>query len=67
MDNNKFKLKHTKFQNFLEVISILLLISMFAALYLNWGNIPDRNPGHYNALGEIDRWGNKSNFYSCPL
>lgn len=67
MDNKKMKLKHTKFQIFLEIISILLLIGMFAVLILNWSNIPDKIPGHYNALGEVDRWGNKSELLLLPM
>lgn len=67
MDNKKIKLRHTKFQIFLEIISILLLIGMFAVLILNWSNIPDKIPGHYNALGEVDRWGNKAELLSLPI
>jgi uncharacterized membrane protein len=67
MEYKKVKLKHTKLQLFLEVISILILSAMFAILYFNWGNIPEKIPGHYNALGEIDRWGNKSELLLLPI
>ncbi len=67
MENKKIKLKCTKLQIFLEVISILILMAMFAVLYFNWSNIPEKIPGHYNALGEIDRWGNKSELFLLPI
>ncbi len=67
MDSKIIKLKHTKFQIFLEIISIIILIAMFAVLFLSWSNIPEKIPAHYNALGEIDRWGNKSELILLPV
>ena len=67
MENKEFKLKHTKLQILLECVSVLILIAMFASLYFNWSNIPEQIPGHYNALGEIDRWGNKSELLLLPI
>ncbi|MDF2512256.1 MAG: hypothetical protein K0S04_2122 [Herbinix sp.] len=67
MENKKVKLKRTKLHIFLEVISFLILIAMFFSLYLNWSSIPEQIPGHYNALGEIDRWGNKSELLVLPV
>lgn len=61
------KLKHTKFQIVMEVFGLVLLAAMFLFVILKWNELPDKIPGHYNALGEIDRWGNKSEILFVPI
>jgi uncharacterized membrane protein len=61
------KLKHTKFQSILEIITLLILIGMFVYVLLRWNEVPDQIPGHYNASGEIDRWGNKGELFILPF
>jgi uncharacterized membrane protein YhdT len=36
-------------------------------LFLKWNSIPDRIPGHYNAMGEIDRMGSKEELLVLPV
>ena len=43
----------------LEVISLLVMIGTTFYLIVGWNSFPDRIPVHYNAAGEIDRWGGK--------
>jgi len=43
----------------------LLGISLYLALA--WGSIPDQIPGHYNAAGVVDRWGNKGELIILPV
>ena len=38
---------------------LLLLAGVTAWLCLTWGSIPAQVPLHYNAAGQIDRWGGK--------
>ena len=40
-------------------LSLLLLAGVTAWLWLIWGDIPAQVPLHYNAAGQIDRWGGK--------
>lgn len=54
------KQKYTKFQIALEIIGLLLLAGLVVFICLRWGSLPDKIPGHYNAAGEINRWGDKS-------
>jgi len=61
------KLKYTKFQKVIEIITIILLISIWAYLILSWGNIPDKIPGHYNGAGVVDRWGSKNEILVMPI
>ena len=49
------------------VVSLLCLVGVIVYLLLAWGSIPDRVPGHYNALGEVDHWSNKSSLIVLPI
>ncbi|MDR1159852.1 MAG: DUF1648 domain-containing protein [Syntrophomonadaceae bacterium] len=54
------KVKNRKFDIVINIICLLLLLGITVYLAVNWNNIPGKVPGHYNAMGEIDRWGNKN-------
>lgn len=41
-------------------LSLLLLAATTLFLLLSWQGIPAEIPMHFNALGEIDRWGGKA-------
>ncbi len=51
----------------LNWICLLILIGSSLYLLLSWVSIPDKIPGHYNAVGEIDRWGNKAELLILPV
>jgi uncharacterized membrane protein len=53
------KLKKNKYNIFAEIVCLSLLIGVLIYLLQNWNSIPDMIPGHYNAMGEIDRMGSK--------
>ena len=40
-------------------LSLLLLLGTTVFLVVSWPRIPSEVPMHFNALGEIDRWGGK--------
>lgn len=61
------KTKYSKFQLFLEIIGAAILISFFIFLVKSWSSIPERIPGHYNAAGVVDRWGNKNEILMLPI
>ncbi|MBP1918481.1 DUF1648 domain-containing protein [Youngiibacter multivorans] len=50
----------------MEIISALLLCLFISYIALSWYNLPDLIPGHYNAFGEIDRWGPKAEILFLP-
>lgn len=60
------KLKYTAFQIALEITALLLLISFCLFLYVQWEHLPQKIPVHFNAWGEIDRWGNKQELLLLP-
>ena len=49
------------------IISLLCLVGVVVYLILAWNTIPDKIPAHYNAAGEINRWGSKSELIVLPI
>jgi len=56
----------TGIEKALEIASIVILLAGVLYLILDWGNIPDRVPGHYNFTGEVDRWDSKGSLFVLP-
>lgn len=61
------KIKNTKVDWIIEAICLLLLGGITLYLILNWSSMPDKIPMHYNAAGEIDRWGKKTEIIFIPV
>jgi uncharacterized membrane protein len=59
--------KKSKYDVVINLFCLLLLVGIVAILIINWNNIPDKVPGHYNAMGEVDRWGNKGELLILPI
>lgn len=57
----------SKYDIVINLICLLLLFGVVAYLAINWNSIPDKVPGHYNAVGEVDRWGNKGEILVLPI
>ncbi len=51
--------KRSKYDIVINLICLLLLLGVTGYLAANWSSIPDKIPSHYNAVGEVDSWGNK--------
>ena len=49
------------------IVSLLSLVGVVVYLILTWKTIPDQIPMHYNAAGEINRWGSKSELIVLPI
>ena len=49
----------TALDKFLEAISLILLIALWAYTLTNFSDLPDSIPTHYNAMGEVDNTGSK--------
>lgn len=61
------KIKRTKFDIFIEVCCLLCLVGIWIYLIVIWEHIPDEIPGHYNAMGEIDRVTGKGSLLVLPI
>lgn len=51
----------------LEAVAALAWVAMVANLYFNWDAIPAEVPRHFNAAGEVERWGAKNGLLVLPL
>jgi len=40
-----------------DYITIAAMIAMFVTAFLVWNRVPDELPVHWNAAGEVDRYG----------
>ncbi len=60
-------IKRSKYDMVVNMISLLLLIGVVVYLAVTWNGIPDKIPGHYNGMGEVDRWGSKGELLILPI
>ena len=63
----KVKIPKTKSEWIWDMIGIGFYISSTIYLLIVWNQIPDQVPGHFNALGEADRWGPKWDLWLFPI
>lgn len=61
------KINKTKYELISNILCLLLLTGAIIYLGINWTNIPEKIPGHYNFAGEVDRWGNKKELLFVPI
>lgn len=61
------KKKTSAFDLALNLLCLTLLIGVTLYILLGWNTFPERIPGHYNALGEVDRWGNRGELLFLPI
>ncbi|BAL00505.1 hypothetical protein OBV_33060 [Oscillibacter valericigenes Sjm18-20] len=61
------ELKRSRYNIAVNLICLLLLSGIIVCLLLTWKKIPDKIPGHYNAMGVVDRWGNKGELLILPI
>lgn len=63
----KLKIRNSKYDIMVEIVCLILLIGVLIYLFLNWNSIPEKIPGHYNAMGEVDRMGSKKELLVLPI
>lgn len=61
------KSRHSKFQIALEVVGLLLMIGLIVFVCIQFFKLPSKIPGHFNAMGEVDRWGNKNELIALTI
>ncbi|MEN6420027.1 MAG: DUF1648 domain-containing protein [Clostridiaceae bacterium] len=61
------KPKKTIWSRITEALSLILMIGTIVYLIVMWKSIPDTIPAHYNAAGEVNRWGDKSELIFLPI
>ena len=63
----KIKILKTKSEWFWDIIGYSFYLGSLIFLIYNWNRLPDEVPAHYNALGEVDRWGSKMELLILPI
>lgn len=61
------KIKNNKIDILIEVLCLIMLIGTVLYLIVRWSSLPSELPMHYNAAGEIDRWGGKGELVIMPV
>ena len=49
------------------IVSLSCLVGVTLYLIFAWSTIPAKVPMHYNAAGEVNRWGSKSELIILPI
>lgn len=60
------KLPKTKGEKLFDFFGVILFIASIVYLVVQWGDIPDKIPAHFNSAGEVDRWGSKGELFILP-
>ncbi|MFC0014135.1 MULTISPECIES: DUF1648 domain-containing protein [Allobacillus] len=62
----KLDIPKTASENFWDIIGYTAFLGSLVFLGLVFGDLPDEVPAHYNASGEVDRWGSKFELFILP-
>lgn len=63
----KLKIPKTKSEWVWDIIGFSVYFVSIILLIFVWSKLPDKVPAHYNALGEVDRWGSKGGLLVLPI
>lgn len=61
------KLQKTKGEWIWDIIGGTAFVLALIYLAFSYAELPNEVPGHYNAKGEVDRWGSKTELFILPL
>jgi uncharacterized membrane protein len=64
---DKDRLPDTGFHKGIKIVTLAVLIAMIIYPVLMWNTLPDKLPMHYNAAGEIDRFGSRVELLILPV
>ena len=63
----KIKIFKSKSEWIWDIIGYSFYLGSLIFLIYNWNRLPDLVPAHYNALGDVDRWGSKMELFILPI
>ncbi len=67
LNRPKMYIKKTKSEWIWDLIGYAFYLGLVIFLIIVWNTLPDKVPAHYNAMGEVDRWGSKWEFLILPI
>lgn len=63
----KINIPKTKSEWVWDIIGFLSYFGSIIFLVVLWSDLPEEVPGHFNAVGEVDRWGAKGELLILPV
>lgn len=63
----KLDIPKTVLEKAADLIGFIVFLSWIGYLVYAWGQLPDQVPGHFDAAGNIDRWGSKWELIILPI
>ena len=57
----------TWYHRAVNLLCLILLVGIFAVLFIFWRDLPEQIPAHYDAFGRVDRWGGRGELLLCPI
>ncbi|GKV55356.1 hypothetical protein NCCP2222_13030 [Sporosarcina sp. NCCP-2222] len=63
----KLNIPKTLLEKVADLLGSIVFISWIGYLVYAWGQLPDQVPGHFDAAGNIDRWGSKWELIILPI
>lgn len=61
------KLPKTKYEKIWDFIGGGLFVLSILYIFVIWGQLPEKIPGHFNGAGEVNRWGSKIEILILPF
>lgn len=61
------KLPKTKVEKLWDYIGCGSFVLSILYIFFMWGEMPEEIPGHFNGVGEVDRWGSKIELFILPF
>ena len=61
------KIERSRYDVIVNLGCLILLSATVIYLAVNWKDFPGKISGHYNIMGEVDRWGNKGELLILPI
>lgn len=62
----KIKIPKTKSEWLMDIIGYIALAIMLAVLFVNWSELPNEIPAHFDGSGNVNRWGSKWELLILP-
>jgi len=50
-----------------NAIAFISMVICYIYILMNWSGMPDKIPGHYDALGNVTSWSSKGTVWFMPL
>lgn len=57
----------TPLERIMNLLSLLFIVLTYVYAFIMWADLPNRVPAHFNAVGEVDRWGGKGEVFALPI